>query len=390
MIESSRGYGRELLRGVAAYAREQASWRLFFEERSLVDCVPPKLKQWQPDGVIARVSCAAFGRQLHQLRIPVVNLMGEKWGRWFPEVLPDQKEVVRLAVEHLLERGLRNLGFCGFSGIRFSRERQQYFVDYVSAWGLRPHFCCVPSSVRTSYDAVRAEAGQHNRELAKWLAGLPKPAGVLAANDERAHQVLTICSEIGLKVPEQVAVIGIDNDELLCELAEPTLSSVDPGCERIGYRAANLLDEIIHGHAAPPATTVVSPIGVVARHSTDVLAVTDPEVTNIAAYIRQHASDGLKVEDILRHFSISRSTLDRWFDQYVGHSASVEIARVRVRQAEELVTTTNLPLSQIAARLGFDHLETLHHLFKKWTGQTMGERRRSAHLIPPIRLTNKS
>ncbi len=325
LIESSRGYGRGLLRGVAAYAREQASWRLFFEERSLVDCLPPKLKQWQPDGVIARVSCAAFGRQLRQLGAPVINLLGEKWGHSFPKVLADHKEIVRLAVEHLLERGLRNLGFCGFSGIRFSRERQRHFADYVSAWGLRPHLCCVPSSVRTSYDAVRAEAGQHNRELAKWLAGLPKPAGVLAANDERAHQVLTICSEIGLKVPEQVAVIGIDNDQLLCELTEPTLSSVDPGCERIGHRAANLLDEMIHGNAAPPAATVVSPIGVVARRSTDVLAVADPVAANIAAYIRQHARDGLKVEDILEHFSISRSTLDRWFGQYLGHSASVEI-----------------------------------------------------------------
>jgi LacI family transcriptional regulator len=178
-------------------------------------------------------------------------------------------------------------------------------------------------------------------------------------------------------VPEQVAVIGVDNEELLCRLCDPPLSTVVPNARRVGYEAAQLLDRMMSGARAPRHEVLVPPVGTVARQSTDTLAIDDPEVAAALRYIRERAPDGIRVEDVLRHVPISRSLLERRFRRAVGRSPHAEIRHVQVRRAAQLLGETDLPLKRIAELAGFAHMEYLSYVFKRATGQTPRDYRRS-------------
>jgi LacI family transcriptional regulator len=202
--------------------------------------------------------------------------------------------------------------------------------------------------------------------------------GLVACNDMRAYQVLNIRDDAGIKVPDEVAVIGVNNDRILCELSDLLLSSVDPDASRIGYEAAAVLHRLIERRGPVPKTTLIAPRGVVARQSTDMLTFANPELVQIVRYLRDHACKGLTVDTLVRRMAVSRATLCRWFASHLGHSPVEEMARVRVERVKELLATTTLRLEEVARRCGFDHSETMYRLFKRATGQTPGEYR-SAH-----------
>jgi LacI family transcriptional regulator len=203
----------------------------------------------------------------------------------------------------------------------------------------------------------------------------------MACNDARGRQVLMACRSAGVHVPEEVAVIGVDNDEVLCDLADPPLSSVVPAAERIGYEGAALLERLMRGQRPPSRPLLFDPLGVVTRLSTDTLAVEDARVAAAIRTIRERACDGLNVEGLLEHLAgqgvlLSRSTLERRFAEVLGHSPKDEILRVRLGRVQQLLIDTDHPLSTIAALVGVEHHEYLSALFKARTGETPGRFRR--------------
>ena len=214
--------------------------------------------------------------------------------------------------------------------------------------------------------------------MGRWLRELPKPIALLACNDARAQQVLTVCEEIRIAVPGEIAVLGIDNDDVTCDLCNPSLSSIDMNVERIGFEAAALLNHMLHGESPPLQRILVEPAGVVVRRSTDVLAIADREAARVVRYVREHACDLVDIDAILSSLNLSRSTLDRWFRKWLGRPPGEEIMRVRLERVKGLLSTTQLPLEAIAAKAGFHHVESLYRLMKRATGQTPGEYRRAA------------
>jgi LacI family transcriptional regulator len=215
-------------------------------------------------------------------------------------------------------------------------------------------------------------------EVTRWIEELPKPVGLMACNDIRAQQVLTTCRTIGVAVPDEVAVLGVDNDDVLCDLSDPPLSSVVPDTRKIGYEAASLLERMMGGEPAPEPLTTIPPLGVVTRRSTDVLAIDDRAISSAVRFIREHACEGITVEDVLEELPYSRSVFERRFTKIFGRTPKAEILRTQLDRVKRLLAETDLPLKQIASKAGFQHPEYMSVAFKERTGQTPGQYRRAS------------
>lgn len=383
LIESSRAYGRGLLRGVARYLRTERPWGVLHQERALGDAPPDWLTRERVDGILARVENPALAECVRTLGVPAVDLRGLRPLVGVPVITTDESAVARLAAEHLIERGFRRFAFCGFGGADYSMARMRHFQSHIEAAG-HEIFTYESPVMPIGVDTSHIEAGAETRhgELARWLQSLPKPIGLMACNDIRGRQVLDACREAGIAVPQEVAVVGVDNDDVLCDLSSPPLSSVIPDTGAIGFEAAALLDAMMRGKPGPDEPILIEPIGVITRRSTDVLAVDDPQVAEALRFIRDNACSGINVESVLDHLAtsdggaVSRSTLDRRFHQTLGRSAKEEILRVRLARVRQLLRETDEPLSNIAAMVGIGHTEHLSVLFKRVTGETPGTFRR--------------
>ena len=376
LIESSRGYGRNLLAGIAAYARTFGPWTFHHEERAFGDPLPAKLKEWRPDGIIARLENRRLAQAVHRLHQPTVGVLHESGLPGIPGVLPDHEAIVRLAVEHFFERRLEHFAFCGLPGAAFSESRCRCFVRQLAEHGYSVDiFQGRRSSQLQGLAEIERDAMRHADQLAAWLRKLPKPVGLMACNDMRAFQVLSVCREHGIPVPDEVAVIGVDNDAVECELCDPPLSSIDNNAQRAGFEAASLLDRMIRRKGQVPEITLIEPVGVVARRSTDVLAIADREVAALVRHVRDHACEGLTPPRLAKQMAVSRSTLERCFAKHLGRSVNEEIRRVQLDRVKDLLATSDLPLGEIAQRSGFLYPETMQRVFKNVVGETPGHYR---------------
>lgn len=382
IIESGRAFGRGLLRGIARYARTQGNWCIVYHPWEWDDEVPRWLMRTQCDGVIARIESIPLLHALQRLKVPVVDVRRKYHTPGMPMVGSEYRLIAQLAVDHLREKGFRHFAYCGYAGVDYSVRRRDDFVNCLNDH----HYKALIYEGGTPHSAAtwqrESTAMFHERELGAWLATLPKPIGLMACNDMRGRQVLNACKTRSIVVPDDVAVIGVDNDEVLCDLAEPPLSSVIPATDRIGYQAATLLDDMMRGLRPPLREICIEPLGVATRRSTDVLAVEDHRVAMALRFIRDHACEGITVEDVLNHLGandatqVSRSTLEHRFAEVMEHSPKAEIMLVRLRRVKQLLVETDCPLPEIAARVGFQHAEYLSTLFKSKFGQTPGLFRR--------------
>jgi LacI family transcriptional regulator len=363
LIETSNAYARGLLRGIRAYIREHRSWSIYVGEHRRGDPAPQWLKKWSGDGIIARIENTAIAEAVMASGLPAVDVSA---ARHVPNLLyveTDDAEIARLAADHLLQRGFRHFGFCGDPRFNWSNWRAEHFRQQVAR--ARFHCSIYPPS-QEPHGTVSWEREQADIEA--WIHSLPKPVGVMACYDIRGREVLNVCRQVGVGVPDQVAVIGVDNDELICDLADPPLSSVIPDAQRTGYEAARLLDLLMDGQTELPLAHLIKPLGIVVRGSTDVLATDDAEVSAAVRFIRSHASEGIKVEDVLRAVPVSRRALESRFDKLLGRTPHQEITRVQIERVKELLAETDLPLSAIAHRAGYKHVEYMSVVFKRETG----------------------
>lgn len=361
-------YGRQILHGIARYLKTNAAWSVFLDERELRIPPPDWLSHWQGDGVICRSTTSDWARIFRRRRLPVVDLNDLHLDLGLPRVASDMRAIGRLGAEHLRERGFRHLAFCGFSGEAWSEQRQAGFVE--AARGA----VAAGSVYQSPWAGLREHPWEEERNrIARWLQSLPRPVGIMACNDARGQHVLDACGQLGAHVPDEVAVVGVDNAETFCELCSPPLSSVVPDAERIGFEAAALLDSLMAGRAAPRESLLVEPLGVVTRQSSDVVAVEDALVVRAARFIREHACEGIRVMDVLQEVHCSRSVLERRFREHLGHSPQEELRTIQLRRVRELLVETDWTLPRIAAATGFEHPEYLSVLFKRETGQTPGQ-----------------
>ena len=363
LVETTRSYGRNVLRGVGDYERVQGPWLFHLPTEMPLTSVPPT-DEWHGDGIIAQPrQDAEFIRQLQECGVPVVSLSGPPGSGGFPAVRANQEAVADLAINHFRERGFTRFAYCGNAREKIWPPTGEIFRKHAEADGYTCHI--YEPAYETGARTLRIG------HMAKWLRTLPKPIALLARDDLRAREVLDACRIAGLHVPEEIAVLGVNDDELICEMANPPLSSIMHNARRVGYEAAAMLDRLMAGKKII-ADIVVDPLGVRTRQSTDLLAIEDPDVATAVRFIREHACEGIHVEDVLDQVPLSRRALEKRFRAAVGRPPHMEIRRAQLERVKELLVGSDYKLEKIAEITGFSSAQYLAGLFRRVMHMTPG------------------
>ena len=377
LMETSRGYGRELLRGIAEYVRLHGPWDLIVSPGDFLQKVPD-LKAWGATGVICRIENEQIARQIFHAGLPTIalDIYQNKMIEMLEdievsEIVSDSKGAAEMAAEHLIEQGLKNFAFVGEHDRQWSNLRSRAYEEFLTDRGSLVN-------VYPISEASKAPAwGDELEVMAKWLKGLPKPVGIMACNDARGRQVLQACRVAGLVVSVDAFVIGVDNDSLLCDLSYPRLSSVMLNAKHGGFQAAELLDRIMENPKLPAEQISVEPLRVVSRQSTSgPVILDDPFVALALNFIKQNVARNISIEDIIEHVDISRRNLEMRFKKTLGRTPGQELLRHRLLRARELLLVTSRSVTQIALDSGFCSSAHLSQAFKKQFGSTpMGFRK---------------
>ncbi len=366
LIETSNRYGRDLLYGVRDWMQQRGEkWSIRFTEQARSAPLPSWLADWQGDGIIARVDSPQIAAALKRSKLPVVDVSADQPKSTFPRVSIDNAAVTRLAVGHLQDKGLRSIAFIGERRFVWSRQREEEFRRLMTQAG-------EPRKIYQETAAHPESAGSDSelRGIVRWLQSLPRPVGIFACYDNRALQVLEACQLCGFSVPDEVAVIGVDDDEVLCYLCHPPLTSVLPNARLTGYEAAAILSRMMHGDRFVSETRYIEPIRVVERQSTDSAAVQDPKIAAALRFMNEHACEGIDVSDVLQAVPVSRTLFDRRFKELLGHSPHQHILNKRIERAKHLLFDGDLAITVIAELAGFLNASYLSTVFRRETGMT--------------------
>jgi len=374
LIDTSRAYGRGLLRGIAKYSNLHGPWIFnwrppFYRETGREEIALSQLKDWSGDGIIIREQKKTI--EIISMGLPTIVA---PWREPFPgvaNIITDSVAIGRMAAEHLLHRGFRHFGYCGFGDMFYwSRERSEGFSKRIAEAGFKTHFYQQPKS--------RAQRLWEKEQilLADWLKSLPKPIGLMACTDDRSRDVMEACKIAGLNVPVEIAIVGADNDEIICNLSDIPLSSVAFNVEKAGYEAAELLDELMAGKKMADQRILVRPTHVVARQSTDILAISDKEVAEAVRFIRRHSREPIQVRDVVDAIALSRRSLYQRFHRVLGRSPNEEIRRTRVEQITRMLVETDLSVKKIALALGFSDAAHIARYFRQEKGLSLIEYRK--------------
>jgi LacI family transcriptional regulator len=371
LVETSSGYSRGILEGIGQYRHEHPEWSIFFEERGLEELPPRWLKSWQGDGIIARTANRRIGRQLDKVKTPRVELLGLQEDEP-AKVHGDNRAAGRMAAAHLMGCGLRHFGFFAGGSPWWIAICREAFCEELKKNG----FPC--SVYRPPVKDCRILPRWHESQeesLSRWLLSLTQPCGVFCVTDARI--VLEFCRRLNISVPERMAILGEDEDPLVCNVSTPPLSAIDFGGKQIGYRAAALLDRMMAGAPPPKAIEWIAPLRVVPRQSTDIVAVDDEEMAQALRFIRQYACSGIDVDDVVAATCISRRAMERRFRDLFNRTPRTEILRVQIEQAKLLLLNTTLRVETIARRSGFSAFRHFAEVFQRETGTTPRDFRKS-------------
>ena len=373
LVETSLASGREIVSGIARFARERDDWSVFFHTGPLGAMTPSIFNNWSGSGIIARIANVALYRQISALRLPVVDVLGNVPESPFPIVRCDEPAIARIVADHFTRRGFKHLAFFGLATELWATDRRAALASYAAQ---------TPGTTFHDFGIEHAERepeawSRYFRRLCAWLEALPKPVGIMVGSDQFGPDLIEACHHLKMAVPDQISVVGVDNDPPFCEICRPPLSSVEPNHERIGYEAARALDELIDhpGAARLPRVTEIPPRVLHVRQSSDATALEDPILVKALRYIRSNGCQNIGVDEVAREAGVSRSVLQRRFRSVMKKTVLDTILSVRLDRAKEMLAKTDLPLPDVALRSGFKHQEYLGYVFKKHTGATPGRYR---------------
>ena len=360
LIESSRATGRGLLRGIANYCHHHGPWSFYWEPGAMEN-PRPTIHALKADGIILRD--VEHVEEVAAERIPAV-VVGHRRREFagMANVVTDSEAIGRMAAEHLLSCGFRNFAFCGYADTTWSQGRCESFTRRIKQAGFNVEVRYVPAlETEGAWRRVR-------NSILRWLRPLPKPLGLMGCNDDLAKEVIEACTVAGLRVPDDVAVIGADNDEVVCGICNPPMSSVAINFERAGYESAQVLSAMMAGAKNYPTRILVQATHVVPRRSTDILAVEDEPLAKALEFIREHARSGVSVTAAARAAGVSRRVLEKRFRAILNRSALEEIRRIRTDLIARMLVETTLPVAEIAQSLGFEDLQHVARYFRAGKG----------------------
>jgi LacI family transcriptional regulator len=386
LLDGSRSYDRGLLRGIAHYVALHEPWTFlrpaaFYQHAfGAATLAWEEIRRQEPDGAI--MNAPPHEGEWPRLRIPAVMVPVGRMVAQTHCLVSENSEAAALAADHLIGQGLRHFAFAGFEEAMWSLERQEHFCRRLTERGF------AASTYTTPLSAGQSNRRRREASLVQWLVALPKPVGIMACNDEFARWLSELCRVHGLRIPDEVALIGVDNDELICEFSSPPLSSVSFATEQAGYDAAELLDTLMaakcrrgdHLHRRGGKERkwhriLVRAGHVVPRQSTDLLAVRDEEVVKALRFIRRNSHRLIQVNDVVDATLLSHRTLHNRFRRIVGHSLVQEINRRRATHIAEMLVTTNDSIYRIARAMGYETPGHMSRFFRREMGVTPREHR---------------
>jgi LacI family transcriptional regulator len=372
LVETTRTYTRDLLAGVSRYLQSHGTWSTFLELRAFESSVPPWLAGWDGDGILTRTHSAEMAKAIRAAGVPTVELRSTKHTPGLPFVGMDNALIGQAVAEHFLNRGYRRFAAYTLDTEEFFRERVDRFVDRVEATG---NPCTL---LPAQGESTPRDWESHQKRLVRWLESLPKPVGIFATNDQLAVRLLDACRRAAIAVPEEVAVVGCENEETLCEFASPALTSVRFDGHTVGWKAAERLDRLMRGEKDDGRALLVPPKGIEVRASSDEFVIEDPVVLRAARLIRERAFAGLGVAELCDELGVSRSTLERRMKAALGRTPKDELLRVRFREVNRLLRATDFTIEVIAEQTGFTHAHYLQTAYRERFGMTPGEFRKGA------------
>jgi len=372
LIDTSTSWGVRIIRGIHEFAKQEGNWLFHIEPRGRYEklSIP---RGWIGDGIIARMNRKSLADEISASDVPAVNVS------WYDFLGPrvarctvSEVESGRMGAEYFLGNGFKHFGYCG------PRQRPGY-VDQFGDEFRRTlqesgHDC-------DNYRALAKSGGtiawdKQLTSLVDWLTGLPRPAAVLCWSAARGRQVTEACHYAGISVPSDIAVLGGDFDELMEDISTPPLSTIEQPAEQVGFEAAKILAGLMSGQPVPQEAKLLSPSRIIVRQSTDTLAVDDAMVSNALTFVREHATDGISVSDVVRHLAVSRRSLEIRFAKTLNCTPAEEIRRVRIDAAKKLLVESNLTMARIAEHCGFGPQDLFSRIFHRFAGCTPTEYRR--------------
>lgn len=365
LFNANKVYDRQIIAGIGQYMKStRVEWDLFIEED--FRCRTLGIHQWRGNGIIADFDDPAVAEALADMPIPVVAVGGSyadasQYPPHIPYVATDNAKLVRLAYDHLIAQGLQRFAFYGLPptpGNRWAQEREEafrYMIDTDWLEGL-------------IYRGSPTSAGGWGRvqeEMTEWVRSLPKPIGIIAVTDARARQLLQSCVMANLLVPEQIAIVGIDNDPIAQTLSRIALTSVIQGAEGMGHAAAQLLHKMLHGRVAPDTRIIVPPVGINVQASSLHQPMKSPYVMRAKHYIRQYACLGIKAEQVADYVGISRTLLEEHFKRELKQTVHQTILAHKLEIACSMLVDPGIPLTDVAVRSGFTSLQYMYAVFRR-------------------------
>lgn len=365
LVDTSTGWGRRLIRGVANFAMMHGPWNIWLEPRGQSERLQLP-ETWQGDGVIARVSTRQMAEHLASKNLATVNVSAIRVpGFCFARVSTDETKLAQLTVDHFLDRRILQIGYVGLPHRAYSADRKNCVQEACRRAELPCHIYVPRNAGGTSCSWSRQQ-----ESLRRWLVELPKPVGILTWNVPLGLDVINAARSGGFLVPEDIAVLSGDDDELLCETTRPSLSGIVVASEQIGYEAAAVLAKAMAGAKIDDFEKKLSPSGSTARASTEVLAIEDPDVLAAVRFIRGNPDKQLRVVDVANAVVVSRRVLERRFQREFNRTLGDEIARVHFERAKLLLATTDMPIPKVADASGYGSPEYLAAVFRKQMGRS--------------------
>lgn len=375
LIESSSQYGRSLLLGISEAVRGQLDWKIHHAEFDIHRSPPTWLDRIRTDGILSRITNPWLVEYVARTKTPMVELTEQTPDFGECGVYNDNQAIGLMAAEYFIGLGFKHFAYCGYRSLAWSLKRYEAFQLRLAESG----FSCI--EFKSPAPDNQGDSPELDDELANWLENASKPLAIFACNDLQAARVLRACQKLNHNVPEEVAVLGVDDDEVQRRLAAWPISSIEPGAYMVGYQAANTLAALMAGQTVEPKVRRVQPTGITTRQSTDVLSLDDRELAEALRFIRENACSGIRVNDVLAAVAISRTALEKGTHRLLGRSPKEEILRIRIHEVVRLLTDSDLSLTDIASTCGFKHPEYLSVVVKRETGKTPGTIRKSAQKL---------
>lgn len=366
LIDTSTSWGSRLIKGVSRHAQEVGDWLINVEPWGRYERfrVP---QGWEGDGIIARFNHQALAQEISEIGLPAVNLS------WYPSsgeriarCTIDPVASGEIAADYFLSGGYRQFAFCG--PLQHLDYRDEFGDAFCHALEKKGFSCNVYSTPGGSQQSIPWAA--HLASLVEWLKELPRPVAMLCWSAARGRQVTEACHYAGIRVPDDVSVLGGDHDDLMASISSPPLSTIDQPAEQIGYEAAKILEGMMRGKKARKHPLYFPPTRIIVRHSTDAMAIDDEIVRDALRLIRERSHEGINVSDVVRELAVARRALEQRFVRLVGRTPASEIRRVRLEEAKQMLVETDRSIAHISRATGFGHQDLFSRVFRRSVGLT--------------------